>query len=208
MQKLGSCVSIEYLPWIIKEILTGFVLDFHLDVCIKITAERLPTYFHGSHFFVTESRISAFFIIRKFIAMFIKAHHCSSLILVLKGHLLLSSYRNLVFPRNVFRSGYLTKVFCAFLLSPKRNTWTHLIFVDLIVSVTFGEKHKKIQIFILHIVTKLPLISKYLFKYPLLNYVRYKLLLWDERRDIALYKPKDKTRFNKFVTVRLQLAEA
>ena len=101
MQNLGSCVFIEYLTWIIKETLTGFVLEFHLLVCIKFAAERLPTYSHRSHFFVTESRNAAFFIIRKFIAMFIKAHQCSSLKLVLKVHLLLSSYWNLDLPRNL-----------------------------------------------------------------------------------------------------------
>ena len=139
MQKLGSCVFIEYLAWIIKKILNGFVLDFHLVACIKITAERLPTYFHGSHIFRHGIKNSAIFIIRKSNAMFIKAHHCSSLKLALKVHLLLSSYWNLVLPRNVLLSGYLTKVFRAFLLSPKRNTW-HIILVDLIVSVTFVEK--------------------------------------------------------------------
>ena len=166
-------------------------LDFYLEVCIKITAELLPTYLlPWIAFFRHGMKKLHIFLIRKFIAVFIKTHHCSSLKLVLKVHLLLSSYWNLVLPRNVFLSVYLTKVFCAFLLSPKRNTWPHFILVEFIVLVTFGEKNKKYRSSFctssLNSCYLLPLISKYPAKHLLLNYARYKWLLWVERQDITL----------------------
>jgi hypothetical protein len=131
-------------------------LDFYLEVCIKITAELLPTYLlPWIAFFRHGMKKLHIFLIRKFIAVFIKTQPCSSLKLVLKVHLLLSSYWNLVLPRNVFLSVYLTKVFCAFLLSPKRNTWPHFILVEFIVLVTFGEKN---------ILTKLILFTPSYFK--------------------------------------------
>jgi hypothetical protein len=140
--------------------------------------------------FSTRNEETPHFLNPEVIAMFIKARHCSSLKLVLKVYLLLSSYWNLVFPRNVFLSGYLTKVFCAFLLSSKRNTWPHFILVDFIVSVTFSEKNKKYRSSFctssLDSYYLLSLISKYFAKHLLLKYARYKLLLWDERQDITL----------------------